>query len=142
MTPTLDSRWGSTDGKGLTMAQLRRNRRLSWWSIMAYKHDMVTAPEASHGRNEIACHLLPEVFRKPSQVGPVKDRVFPEQLLLFWHQQVVEMKVRLLGKQQWTPMWVNTSSEKVAEKALRTALPEGTEIATISKSGYIMVTPK
>ena len=127
MNVSLDTRWGPP-GEGLTRAQLRRNRRQSWWSIMAYEHDMVTAPGASHGRNEIACHLLPDIFSKPSQVTPHKDRVFPEELRLYWHQRITPMKVRLPGKKQWTPVWVNTSSEKQAEKTLKSALPEGTEI--------------
>lgn len=130
MTVQLDPRWAPVNVEALTFAQLKRNRKLSWWSIMAYEHGMVTAPEARGGRNEIACHLLPDIFWKPSQVSVVKDRVFPEELRLYWHQRVTPMKVRLQGRKNWTPVWVNTSSENVAEKLLKSKMPSGTSIAS------------
>ncbi|MEM0950069.1 MAG: hypothetical protein AAGK37_21925 [Pseudomonadota bacterium] len=124
----LDPTWHPSTG-GLTRAQLKLNRKRSWWSIMAYEYDMVTAPDASQGRNELVAHLLPDIFDRPAQVTKVKDRVFPDELRAFWKGRITPMRVKLPGSKNFVPVWVKTKSTSVAKQRLTSILPKGTSIS-------------
>jgi hypothetical protein len=130
MTSELPSHWGPIrrDHAVLTPRQRRMLGRRSWFVRMAAL-GFVPASSAKTNKAALIAAALPDLFPSPQAVAPFITHERWDLLEPNGFTKKVEMRVRLPGTRVPIPALVNAKTATAAADLLRSALPEGTEIA-------------